>query len=33
VWAFDDDGNVLASGQWTFDPARVRPVGATATDR
>jgi hypothetical protein len=33
VWAFDDDGNVLASGRWTFDPAKVRPVGATATDR
>ena len=33
VWAFDDDANVLASGRWTFDPARIRPVGATATDR
>jgi hypothetical protein len=33
VWAFDDDGNVLASGRWTFDPAQVRPAGATATDR
>jgi hypothetical protein len=33
VGAFDGDGNVIADGQMTFDHEKVRPVGATATDR
>lgn len=31
VNGFDDQGKIVVSGEWTFSPAKVRPIGATGT--
>jgi len=33
VWVTDGNGDVLATGTTVYERAKVRPVGATATDR
>lgn len=33
LWVTDENGDVLATGTTVYERAKVRPVGATATDR